>query len=452
MVMCAQQFDFSRALIVGMGVSGLSCARFLGKQGIRFRVADSRNNPPSLEQIQQEFPDCVIHTGGFDADLLNNIDILVLSPGVSIAHPFVQLAMRRRIDVIGDIELFARHVNAPVIAITGSNGKSTVTTLVGELMQAAGLDVAVGGNLGTPALDLLRTPAPSAYVLELSSFQLETTFSLKPHIATVLNVSIDHMDRYASFADYAKSKARIYHQAKICVANRDDAIVKEMLNKNTSTIRFFGSDQPANKDDFGMVSKSGQTWLARGEQTFVSTRELKLVGKHNALNALAALTMSCAFGAELEEMIPVLKTFPGLPHRCQWIAEHNDVRWINDSKATNVGAAQAAIDSMPGSVILIAGGDGKDADFNALRSSVATKVRTALLLGKDAGLLHNALGDITNCHQVNDMREAVSLAAMLARPGQTVLLAPACASFDMFSGFAERGEVFSRCVHEVLEN
>lgn len=450
MSMCAEQVQADTVLIAGMGASGLSCARFLQRRGAGFRVVDSRERPPLHGDFRREFPGRSLQTGGFNADALHGIKQMMLSPGIARSHPFVQQALERGIEVIGDIELFARHANAPVIAITGSNGKSTVTSLTGELLAGAGIDAAVGGNLGVPALDLLREPAPDVYVLELSSFQLESTDSLAPAVSVVLNVSDDHMDRYTGAADYARTKARIYRGARCCLINRDDELVRAMTPADAPARLSFGAGVPAGPGEFGLRAEKDRTWLCEGDRRLLAADELKLVGGHNLLNALAALALVRAFGAEPAAVLDALRGFGGLAHRCQWVAEAGGVRWIDDSKATNVGAAKAAIESMPGPVILIAGGEGKGADFSVLRGTVSAKVRAALLLGRDAALLEAALASATDCRRVADMPAAVAEAAGLARPGDTVLLAPACASLDMFENYAERGEVFSRCVREVL--
>lgn len=437
-------------LVVGLGITGLSCARFLAGRDVALRLIDDRPSPPLLDTFRKEFADCDIRLGRFDEAALQGITTLLLSPGVSRQHPFVQLALQRHVEVIGDIELFARHVNAPVIAITGSNGKSTVTTLVGELLKHAGRNVRVGGNLGTAALDLLRDPAPDFYVLELSSFQLESTESLAPLAAAVLNISPDHMDRYTDIDAYAASKARIYRRAAHMVVNRDDARLAAIAAPYAGRRTAFTVHQPAS-DEFGLVEKDNAVFLAHGDRLLIAANELRLEGRHNWANALAALALLQAAGISPPRVLPALRGFAGLPHRCQWVAEYGHVRWINDSKATNIGAAAAAIGSMPGSIVLIAGGDGKGADFSELRDTVRGKVKAAVLLGRDAPLLEAALRDVTVCVRVEDMRAAVERAAGLATPGDTVLLAPACASLDMYANYMARGDDFSRCAQQLIE-
>ena len=443
--MCAQQLEPGITLIVGIGVTGVSCARYLQQQGATLRVVDSRAQPPLLAELRQQLPEDDVRTGEFKDEYLEGVERILLSPGVPLAHPFIRLAAQRGIEIIGDIELFARNVNKPVIAITGSNGKSTVTTLLGEMLDAAGMQTAVGGNLGTPALDLLLDSEPDVFVLELSSFQLETTESLKTTAAVVLNISEDHMDRYDNLSAYAASKLRIYSQSGCCVVNKDDSLVASTpLPAVARRICFTGSEP--GPDEFGLVIEADRTWLCYGRTRLLAADELKLIGRHNLLNALAALALAEGCGVELEKTLPALKNFAGLPHRCQWVAEHNRIRWINDSKATNVGAAEAAIASMPGNIVLIAGGDGKGADFSSLRAAIADRVRAVILLGKDAARIEQALQGVTACHRVTDMQAAVRQAGELAQPGDTVLLAPACASLDMYKNYMARGDDFARCV------
>jgi UDP-N-acetylmuramoylalanine--D-glutamate ligase len=433
-----------------MGVTGLSCARFLLKQGVGFRLIDDRITPPLLEKFVGDFADADIRTGRFDEAALQGISRLILSPGVSHRHPFVQLAAEKNIEVIGDIELFARHANAPVIAITGSNGKSTVTTLAGEMLKAAAKQVEVGGNLGVPALDLLRDSAPDFYLLELSSFQLDTTTSLALRVAVLLNITEDHMDRYRDMDDYAASKARILNRAEHAVFNRDDPVVVNVLRTFTGEHTAITLESPA-AGEFGLLEHNGKLFLAYGEQTLVAVDDLLLQGRHNWLNALAALAIMHTAGIILADTITALKVFKGLPHRCQLVLRHNNIAWVNDSKATNIGAAKAAIGSMPGSIVLIAGGDGKGADFSGLRETVDGKVKAAILLGKDAGLLEAALKNIVRCVRVENMQVAVEQAAVYAEPNDTVLLAPACASLDMYTNYMARGDDFSRCVLDLIE-
>jgi UDP-N-acetylmuramoylalanine--D-glutamate ligase len=450
MISAKRQIEKASALIVGMGVTGISCARFLHRRNIPFRVIDSRDEPPQLGVFKQEFADSEIIAGGFDNRALQGIRTLVLSPGIDLRHPFVELARQKGIRIVGDIEIFAGYANAPVIGITGSNGKSTVTTLVGYLLEQAGYKTRTGGNLGTAALDLITEPAPDFYVLELSSFQLDLTHSLRPQAAVVLNVSDDHMDRYSDIDAYTESKAQIYRQAGCCIVNKDDERVRHM--PVGGNILFFGAAPPSSGGEFGLINEAGETWLACGRRGLLPVNRMSIQGRHNWLNALAALALLQAVGIEPETVIEYLPAFTGLPHRCRLVAEHKGIRWINDSKATNVGAAAAALQSFDTPIILIAGGDGKGADFSVLRESVTNRVQAILLFGRDAALIEQALGDIVRCVRLNNMEEAVNEAARIAQPGDTVLLAPACASLDMYSGYAARGDDFARCVSRVLRH
>jgi len=450
-------------LIVGLGASGLSCARYLHQCGESFAVIDSRVSPPGLQQLQNEMPEVQTVCGGFDMPVMAAAQRILLSPGISLREPHITAALQRGAEIFGDIELFARNADAPVVAITGSNGKSTVTTLVGEMAKAAGLKVRVGGNLGTPALDLLRESMSvrqdnlatenktDFYVLELSSFQLETTRSLNAYAAVVLNVSPDHMDRYDSVDEYAEAKQRIYNGDGILVVNRDDACVVAMesrfLQKDSHrrVVRF--SLQTPGDDEFGIQTVDAQQWLAFGKNLLLKTGELRIAGKHNQANALAALALGDAMRIPMNIMLAVLREFTGLPHRTQWVATVDGVNWYNDSKGTNVGATVAAVAGMPGNKILIAGGDGKGADFSPLKDLVIHQnVKAVVLIGRDGPLIAKALDNAVTVTFANDMSDAVKQARGLAGPGDNVLLSPACASFDMFSNYVERGNVFTQAV------
>ncbi|MDX1252107.1 MAG: UDP-N-acetylmuramoyl-L-alanine--D-glutamate ligase [Gammaproteobacteria bacterium] len=437
-----------QTLIVGLGKTGLSCARFLAAHGVPLAVTDSRDNPPGLSTLQQELPDVAVFLGGFDASVSASAQRLVVSPGVSLREPLIAQAVARGVEVVGDIELFARHARAPVVAVTGSNGKSTVTTLVGEMARQAGRDVRVGGNLGTPALDLLDVTEPDLYVLELSSFQLETTFSLNAVAATVLNLSVDHMDRYQSMDEYASAKQRIFRGDGVMVLNADDPLVTAMAQAGRHTVRFSLDDGVVYKD-FGVMRRMSGLWLARHDEPLMPADEVRIKGMHNIANALAALALGDAAGLPMEVMLQTLRGFPGLPHRSQWVAEKDGVAWYNDSKGTNVGATLAALQGMPGKVVLIAGGLGKGADFTPLRQAAANKARAVVLIGRDAPLIEQALAGVAPVTHAKDMQDAVVQARHLAQPGDAVLLSPACASFDMFSGYEERGQVFADAVRKV---
>ncbi|WP_126453508.1 UDP-N-acetylmuramoyl-L-alanine--D-glutamate ligase [Sulfuriflexus mobilis] len=433
-----------QTLVVGLGKTGLSCARHLAARGVPFVITDSRMQPPGLQQLRDEMPELTVHVGGFlDSDFAE-AEQIILSPGISRHGRHVQAAEQHGAEVLGDIELFAREAKAPVVAITGTNGKSTVTTLLAEMARASGVQVQVGGNLGMPALELLHDDKTGLYVLELSSFQLETTYSLNAVAAVVLNVTADHMDRYDSVEAYARAKQGVYRGDGVMVINADDPMVEAMADTQRRVIRFSLSVPKDN--DFGLLEKAGEVYLSRGTQALLAVKDMKLVGRHNQANALAALALGSAIDLDLEAMLKVLRTFKGLAHRSEWVADIKGVRWYNDSKATNVGAATAALEGMPGTLVLIAGGDGKGADFSALREAVKGHVRCVVLLGRDAPLIELAIQGVVPVQYANDMHDAVQQAANCAQPGDSVLLSPACASFDMYNNFEERGADFIAAV------
>lgn len=442
-------FSHKKILVVGLGKTGFSCARYLVVCGAEVAVTDSRERPPELERLSVELPDVAVFVGGFDARAFEFAEQLVVSPGVSLKEPMLARAIERGVPCIGDIELFAQAVTAPVIAITGSNGKSTVTSLVGAMAREDGRDVRVGGNLGTPALDLLGDYEPDCYVLELSSFQLETTYSLDAVAATVLNISSDHLDRYVDINEYAAAKRRIFNGTGVLVLNADDPAVANMAPAGRACI-WFGLDAPG-PGQYGLRRHNGEVWLARGTQALLPELALLLRGRHNLANALAALALGEAAGFSIDAMLRALRAFPGLAHRTQRVAERDGVNWYNDSKGTNVGATIAAVQGMSGQVVLIAGGMGKGADFTPLRAALAGKARAVVLIGQDAKLIERALAGAVPVAHAADMVEAVHRAAALAQPGDTVLLSPACASFDMFSGYEQRGEQFMQAVRSMFE-
>lgn len=429
----------STVLIVGLGKTGLSVARFLSDRGIRFAVNDTRELPPSLNEFREQFPDAAVFLGGFQDSAFGAASHLIVSPGVSLQEPLIQSARRRGIPVLGDLDLFASIARAPVIGITGSNGKSTVTTLVGLMGEADGRNTCVGGNLGTPMLDLLDDQA-ELYVLELSSFQLESSHWLEPIAATVLNISPDHMDRYPDLDVYAGAKARIFQGQGLMVLNRDDAMVARMARADRPTAWFSLLDSQA---DYTLGSVEKVEWLMSQGEPVIPRDEVKLQGRHNLANALAAMALADAAGLSRSAQRSVLNRFTGLDHRMQWVGEFNQVDWINDSKATNVGACMAALAGLDKPVVLIAGGDGKGADFNILRPVVQDKVKALILMGKDASLMEAALGDLVSTVPVENMRQAVESAHRLARPGDVVLLAPACASLDQYKDYQHRGRMFA---------
>ena len=434
-------------IVVGLGKSGMSLVRFLAQQGVRFAVADTRANPPELATLQRDYPQVEVRCGELDVEFLCRATELYVSPGLALATPALQQAAARGVQMSGDIELFARHAKAPIVAITGSNAKSTVTTLVGEMAKAAGKKVAVGGNLGTPALDLLADDV-ELYVMELSSFQLETTHSLNAEVATCLNVSEDHMDRYSGMQAYHLAKHRIFRGARQVVVNRDDALSRP-LQADQLPCWSFGLSKP-DFNGFGLIEEAGEKCLAFQFDALLPVRELKIRGAHNQSNALAALALGHAVGLPFAAMLEALKHFTGLAHRCQWVGELRGAHYYDDSKATNVGAALAAIEGLGadinGKLLLIAGGDGKGADFSALRVPVAHYCRAVVLLGRDAARLAEALDGAAVQVRVNSLEEAVAQCAALAQPGDAVLLSPACASLDMFKNFEERGRLFAQAV------
>jgi len=433
-----------RVLIVGLGKTGLSCARYLTRLGVEVAITDSREQPPELASLRAELPDVAVFTGGFDEQVFASADELIVSPGVSLQHPMIVHALEQGKTVLGDVELFAQHVTAPVIVITGSNGKSTVTSLVGIMARESGIDVRVGGNIGKPVLELIEDDEPDCYVLELSSFQLEYTHSLNAKVATVLNISPDHMDRYESLEDYIEAKKRVFRGNGVLVLNRDDAQVMAMAEPLRKIITFGLDDAEANQ--YGLCQYQGDVWLCRGDQPLLARDELLIPGMHNAANALAALAIGEAAEFSQSAMLRALKGFQGLPHRSQFVTESNGVRWYNDSKGTNVGATQAALTGMDGQVVLIAGGEGKGADFSGLVPAVRDKARAVVLMGKDAGVIAEALSGNDNIVFAKDMEDAVLQARELAHEGDAVLLSPACASFDMFDNYEQRGDIFMDCV------
>jgi UDP-N-acetylmuramoylalanine--D-glutamate ligase len=456
----------ARVLIVGLGKTGFSVAKFLAGQGIEFAVTDSRERPPNLADLQETLPDAAVFLGGFNAAAFTAATHLIVSPGISLGIPELKQARHRGTPVFGDLDLFACMARAPIVAITGANGKSTVTSLVGLMAEADNKRVRVGGNLGTPVLDLLDDQA-ELYVIEVSSFQLERSSLLEPEAATVLNISPDHMDRYPDLQAYADAKRRIFRGNGKMILNRDDAWVAAMCEAKRRCLWFgLGSEDV----DYGLGSIDGEEWLgyygraegggpdsnrvrdvggAAFRVPLMKAGEVRIKGRHNLANALAAIALGDAVGLSRQAMVTTLKRFPGLDHRMQWVAEIDGVVWINDSKATNVGACMAALAGLDSRAVLIAGGDGKGADFSILRPVVAEKVRAVVLLGKDAPLLEQALNDVVATVRVENMRQAVRMAKSLAQPGDTVLLAPACASLDQYRDYQERGRAFADAVRSL---
>jgi UDP-N-acetylmuramoylalanine--D-glutamate ligase len=435
----------TRALVLGLGRTGLSAARYLDRKGLCVRVADTRAQAPGAAELQAQVPAAELRSGAFAPDLLDGVAQVVISPGLSMKQPVVQEALRRGLPVVGDIELFAREVQAPVAAVTGTNGKSTVTTLVAELAHAAGCQAIAGGNLGEPALDLLERPVPDLYVLELSSFQLETTHSLRTVTSTVLNVTPDHMDRYDTLADYAAAKARIFDGCDVAVINADDAVVRAMPRAGQRVISFSLQSSDA---DFHLGLSPAPVIMRRGEP-LLPLSAMRIQGNHNAANAMAALAMAEALDLPLAPALDALCSFAGLPHRSQWVADIGGVAYVNDSKGTNVGATLAAVSGMGGPLVLIAGGDGKGQDFAELRAAFRDKVRHAVLIGRDAPALEATLAGVCTTERAVDMQAAVRAAHAAAQPGDTVLLSPACASLDMFRDYTHRGDEFAAAVRSL---
>lgn len=431
-------------LVIGLGISGQSCLRYLLAQQEPVRALDTRAQPPGIVEVKQAFADVPMHLGSWNESWLGEARRLIVSPGVAVSTSEIARQSAAGKEVIGDIELFARAASVPVAAITGSNAKSTVTTLLGEVAVACGKRALAGGNLGTPALDLLGQNA-ELYVLELSSFQLETTWSLGAQVATVLNISEDHLDRYPSLVEYIAAKQRIYDGCDVAVWNHDDENTRPQ--RPVARAISFGMHPQA---DYRLDTARGML-MAHGVD-LCQVSALRMRGNHNALNVLAVLAMAEALELDQQVALEAVQQFSGLPHRCNLVAEHRGVQWFNDSKGTNVGATLAALagigPAIDGKVILIAGGQGKGQDFSPLAAPAAQYLRAAILIGEDADKVAQGLGEVS-CHFAADMNDAVRRASLLAESGDAVLLSPACASFDMFKGYADRGDAFVRAVREV---
>ncbi|WP_426767459.1 UDP-N-acetylmuramoyl-L-alanine--D-glutamate ligase [Erwinia aphidicola] len=433
-------YQGKKVVIIGLGLTGLSCVDFFVARGVTPRVMDTRVVPPGLEKLPKEVERWL---GSLNEDWLLAADLIVASPGMALAHPSLMAAADAGVEIVGDIELFCREAQAPIVAITGSNGKSTVTTLVGEMAKAAGWQVGVGGNIGLPALMLLAHPA-QLYVLELSSFQLETTTSLRAAAATILNVTEDHMDRYPlGMQQYRAAKLRIYENAAVCVVNADDAMTMPVRGADTRCVSF-GADV----GDYHLNHQQGSIWLRVKGEKVLNTDEMHLVGKHNYTNALAALALADAVGLPRASSLKALTTFAGLPHRFQLVHERNGVRWINDSKATNVGSTEAALKGLQvkGTLHLLLGGDGKSADFSALAPYLQGERIRIWCFGRDGAELAELRPEIAV--QTETLAEAVQQIKTVLQPGDLVLLSPACASLDQFKNFEQRGDVFAQLARE----
>lgn len=435
-------------LIVGLGQTGLSCIRYLAARGLPLMVTDSRLDPPGLAELQQYYPEIPIKLGAFASDFIAQADVIIASPGVDLRDSIFDQARDNKIPIWGDIELFAQQARAPIVGITGSNAKGTVTTLLAEMATSAGMNVRVGGNIGTPALDLLQNTEPDLYILELSSFQLETTYSLQLKAATILNISPDHLDRYADLTAYTAAKQRIFQHCQTAIYNREDNLTYPQTK--TAMQISFGLNTP-NQQEFGIQQHEQTSWLARGDEFWLPCNALKIKGRHNWANALAACALGQALDLPRDAMLQALQNFPGLTHRCQWVADIAGVSWYNDSKGTNVGATLAAIEGLgqQRNLILLAGGLGKDADFSVLRDAVIKHVKCVILFGRDASLLKQALSDTTTIIMTDQLANAVQLAQQQAQAGDCVLLSPACASQDQFKDYAQRGDYFMQYVRDL---
>ena len=440
------------AVIVGLGKTGLSCFRYLSNQGLNVAITDSREEPPELLELRAEFESASVYLGQINEQVLLASDQIILSPGVSLDDKSIKLSIENNIPVFGDIELFCQKAQAPIIAVSGSNGKSTVTTIVAEMTRLAGLKTYVGGNIGIPALDLLSDSSPDLYVLELSSFQLETTYSLNAHASVVLNVSPDHMDRYSSLKNYANTKKRIYSGQGLMVLNKDEEYIHSIMDSKRDTI-YFSLGAPEG-ENFGLINHNNEVWLSQGNEKIINKNQLKIKGEHNISNALAAMALAGAVNVPTNIMADVLKNFTGLEHRCQLVREIDNVSWYNDSKATNVGACIASITGLCelGNIILIAGGDSKGADLSGLNPIVKKYIKRVFLFGIDANKLADVMGSDVDKEFVNNMNEAVKGASKIADPDDIVLLAPACSSLDMYKNYQQRGDAFISAIDALPKN
>ena len=440
-------------LVLGLGDTGLSAAKWIARQGGTVRAADTRAAPPRGAEFRTALPGAEMHCGALELSLLEGTELVCVSPGLSLGEPLLREAVARRVPVVGDVELFAWALragpDAAVVAVTGTNGKTTVAALTGHLLRSAGVDCEVAGNIGPAALDALMKPraaAPAVWVLELSSYQLETTWTLEPQAAALLNLSEDHLDRYRDLEQYAAAKARIFLGSGVQILNRDDAHSMACALPGRRIVTF-GCSAPPHADDYGIGSSAAQRWLQRGEERLLALHELPLCGLHNAANALAACALAQAAGVPLQALAAGLRSFRGLPHRLERVALRRGVAWYDDSKGTNVGATIAALAGLPGKSLLIAGGEGKGQDFAPLAPVVAQHARRALLIGRDAPLIERALRPSgVPLERCESLEQAVARAAALAVSGDAVLLSPACASFDMFRDYRHRGEVFAAAV------
>ena len=438
-------------VVAGLGISGVSAVNFLHEKGYRVAVTDSRAVPPGHDQIPA---DVQTSFGQFDQDLLLSAEEIIISPGLDPKLPEIQAAIAKGIPVISEIQVLRRATDKPIVAITGSNAKSTVTTLIGLMAENAGKKVAVGGNLGRPALDLTKDD-PELYILELSSFQLETTSNLNAEVAVVLNLSEDHLDRHGDMMGYHTAKHRIFQGVKKVVHNRDDSLTRPLV-PDATPMQSFGLNAP-DMNQYGVLRETdGTMWLARGRGRLLKSSDMYMQGTHNVANALACLALGEAIDLPLESMLETLKTFKGLEHRCEFVKDVNGVRYYNDSKGTNIGATLAALDGLgaaievqQGKVAIILGGQGKGQDFTALRESLSKFAKVAVLIGEDRPVIEKAIEGTTTLLHAESLAEAVALCQQNTQPNDVVLLSPACASFDMFSGYPQRGHQFVALVNEL---
>ena len=442
-------------MIIGLGKTGFSCARYLRAQGESFKVVDSRDHPPYLAALHKHMPDIEVELGEFTEQTFKNASMLIVSPGVSIKTPAIARAIARGIGVSGDVDIFSKSTDVPIIAVTGSNGKSTVATLVARILKNAGLKVGLGGNLdaddAVPALDLLSVSDADFFVLELSSFQLETTECIKAEVSVLLNFSEDHMDRYDDIESYLAAKQRVFCESRKIIVNLDCEFSEPPSTADAEKY-FFGVRTQGQKG-FGVVREGNEDFISYQGEKIVPTRDLKVVGSHNVSNVLAGMAIATAVGIDMASILEAVKQFAGLENRCQWIAEIEGVDYYNDSKGTNVGATLAAIEGLAQSrgnkIVLIAGGEGKGADFSPLQSVVDKYCRAVVLIGRDAKRIADVIGSVSDCYFASDMRSALQVSHSLALPGDMVLLSPACASFDMYRDYVQRGESFVKSVRSL---
>ena len=440
-------FQGKRVAVIGLGVTGLATVRFLLKQGVKPVLMDTRLKVAGIETIPAEKVDG-IYFGELDANRLARMDVLLVSPGLDTSHPAIRFATAQGAQLMGDVELFALCNEKPVVAVTGSNGKSTVTKLTEHMLNCSGINALAAGNIGLAVLDALERTDAKVYVLELSSFQLDTTHSLKLRAAANLNVTEDHLDRHGTMAAYTAAKQRIFLHTDVAIYNAEDPLTRPL----GCAAPQIGLNLQQPQDGYGLVQHQGETWLLVDGAALLPVAQMSMVGRHNQFNALASCALALAVGCSREALVQALKTYQPLPHRCALVADHAGVRWVNDSKATNVGATLAAIAGLradvPGKLILIAGGDGKGVDFTELSTVLRQQVDQVITLGRDGPAIAALVpGSI----EVADLTAAVKQAAALARAGDMVLLSPACASLDMFKNYEERGRLFADAVQQVIK-